>query len=574
MKYDVIVVGSGAGGGMVADNLTRAGIKVLMLEAGRSYDPRSETAMFHFPHQAPLRGESTPDKEMGFFDATIGGSSISGEPYTVADGTEFLWWRARMLGGRTNHWGRQVPRYGPDDFKTFTNTGREMDWPVSYDQMANYYDRTERLIGVFGPDENDAVYNSPMPPNSIRQMPPAPRISELLFAQACSKMGLKTHAHPTAILTKPLNGRSACLYATNCLRGCSIGAGFDSILGFINPARATGHLSLITEAVVVEVITDESGRKATGVRYVDKATNLRKEAYARVVVLAASTIETCRILLNSKQRMAPNGLGNSSGLVGKYLSDTTSTSLLVQLPQLENCPPHNEDGVSQPHIYAPWQLHGDEKTKAGADFSGGYKLEIDPYRGGRFGVPTMTGTFHDLLRTAKGYYGKTLKNHLRRCYGSVVGLRALGSMTLNENCYIEIDSTVRDKWGVPVPKVHWQWSDDDLRRQKHMHKTLHMVAENMKAVIIFDPFKDKVAARNPTMLAGSASHEVGGCRMGDNPINSVLNRWSQTWDVINLYVCDGAPFVTHAEKNPTLTIMALALRASDNIIQRLQRGEI
>ena len=563
--HDVIVVGSGAGGGMTAYTLAEAGVDVLMLEAGRRYDSETDAAMFQLPKEAPLRGESTPDKNDGYFDANIGGFEMPGQPYTT-EGDEFKWWRSRQLGGRTHHFGRQTPRYGPDDFKVFTETGREVDWPFTYEDIEPYYDRVETIMGLFSPDADEAVYNSPLSPNHIRQKPPAPRASEMLFEKACAKMGIKTMAHPTAILTSPLHGREACFYATNCIRGCSIGAAFDSVTSYIKPAEKTGNLTVVTEAVVYKILTDESGKKTTGVRYIDTNTGEHKDVHAKYVVLAPAAMESSRILLNS----APGGLANSSGMVGKYITDTMFTTLWIHIPALDNAPPHNEDGVSQPHVYAPWWLHGEEKKKAGADFSGGYKLEVDPYRGGRFGPPSMRATFAIMLHKQKGLFGKDLKNHMRKVYGSVLGIRILGAMTLNEDCYLTIDENIKDKWGVPVPKFHWKWSDEDFRRGEHANKSLHELAKNMGGTVIKDDFDESRAAGKFISTAGTTNHEIGGCRMGDDPKTSVVGVNSATWDVDNLYICDGAPFVTHVEKNPTLTIMAMAMRAADNIIERLQ----
>ncbi|MBT6036000.1 MAG: GMC family oxidoreductase [Kordiimonadaceae bacterium] len=574
-NHDVIVVGSGAGGGMMVHTLTKAGVNVLLLEAGRDFDPKTETAMFQWPREAPLRDQRTPDKNSGFFDATVnGGFNVDGQPYTT-EGEGFRWWRARQLGGRTHHFGRQTPRYGPDDFKSLTNTGRADDWPVSYDDMEPYYDRVEEVMGLFGPDPDEAVHNSPQSPNHIRQEPPAPRASELIFAKALKKMGIKTMAHPTAILTSPLHGRDACFYATNCIRGCSIGAAFDSVVSFINPAKETGKLTILTNAVVYKVLVNEDSNKATGVRYINSETEEHIDVHAKVVVLAPAAMETSRILLNSKTYNAPDGLANSSGAVGKYLSDTTGAGLPIQIPALENLPPHNEDGVSQPHLYAPWWLHGDDKKEGGdADFSGGYKLEVSPYGGGRFGPPGMDDTFRGMLIGKKGLYGKKLKDYMRRFYGSTMTIRCLGSMTVTADNYLTLDPQVKDKWGIPVPKFHWKWSDEDFRRTSHMYDSLYKLAENMGAVVLADRFEERRKSGKLSGPGGGTNHEVGGTRMGDDPKTSVLNKYSQTWDVNNLYVADGGPFVTHTEKNPTLTIMALSMRAGDNIIDRLKKGEL
>ncbi|MDB4309131.1 GMC family oxidoreductase [Porticoccaceae bacterium] len=567
--HEVIVVGSGAGGGMVAHNLTQAGVNVVMLEAGRKYNPRTETNMFGLPSQSPLRGERTPDKQGGFYDATIGGGEIPGEPYTKGDGNGQYWWRARMLGGRTNHWGRKTPRYGPDDFKTYTNTGREIDWPISYEDIAPYYDRVDALIGVFGANETEAQHNAPVTPNHIRQSPPEPKITELVFAKACGELGIKTRAAETAILTKPLGDRAACFYATDCSRGCSTGAGFDSVLGFINPALKTGRLDIIADAMVSKVLMDKQNKKAIGVRYIDKTTGDSKDIFARVIILAASTMATSRILLNSNNKKSPRGLANSSGLVGKYLADTSGAFLILQIPALENLPAQNEDGVYEHHLYAPWWLHGKSKEKAGADFSGGYQTTIKNHRSG---LPTM-GKLATISSLKKGLYGKRLKQHMRYYYGTTAILYCLGAVSLNENCKLTIDPKVKDQWGIPVPKVDWTSSHEDYQRLLHMYESLHKIAQQMGAIVISDPSVALKQAGKITDPVG-AVHETGGCRMGANPKTSVLNPWSQSWDVPNLYVADGAPFVTHPEKNPTLTIMALALRASDNIIKRLKENSL
>ncbi|MFW6084840.1 MAG: GMC family oxidoreductase N-terminal domain-containing protein, partial [Gemmatimonadota bacterium] len=368
-EYDVIIVGSGAAGGMSALILAVHGVKVLMLEAGRHYDPVTETPMFQLPSEAPLRGGWTPEKPFGFYDATVdGGWQVPGEPYSSAEDTNFLWWRARMLGGRTNHWGRISLRMGEYDFEPRTRDGLGFDWPMSYQDLAPYYDRTEALIGVYG--SNEGLENTPSSSPGVLLPPPAPRVHELLTRKAChEELDIPVIPSHLAILSEKqeadrlpaelfpnnplaqrvvgdsMRSRAACFWATHCGRGCSIKANFQSPTVVLPPALATGNLEIRTDAMVREVTVDDRGR-ATGVHYIDKRTRLDEHASAKLVVLAASACESARILLNSTSPRFPDGLANSSGLVGKYLMDTVGAGVGGQIPALENLPPHNQDGAS------------------------------------------------------------------------------------------------------------------------------------------------------------------------------------------------------------------------------------
>ncbi len=586
--YDVIIVGSGAGGGQTAFTLTMDGARVLMLEAGRRYDPARETPMFQTPDQAPLRDDGTPDKPFGFYDATIdGGWKVPGEPYTQTrtdDGGRFDWWRARMLGGRTNHWGRYSFRNGPYDFKPRTRDGLGFDWPISYDDMAPYYDKVEMLIGVYG--SNEGLENTPNSSPGCLLPPPKPLVSELLIADRSKRFNIPVVAGHRAVLTQTLDwktnsaklfpnnptaqqltadsmkARSACLWATPCGRGCSVKANYQSTTVHLPPALASGKLDIVTDAMVYEVTLDNSG-KASGVSFVDKKSGKHRQAKARVVVLAASSCETVRILLNSKSAAHPNGLANSSGKVGKYLMDTVGADLVGQVPLLEDLPPHNEDGASGGHLYAPWWLYKDAQ-KLG--FARGYHIEF----GGGRGMPGVdTGTGMEWL--THGSYGKKFKDDVRRYYGSMVYFSGRGEMIPNEHSYCEIDPVTKDKFGIPVLRFHWQWSEHETRQAAHMQKTFAQIIEAMGGKV-----RGKVESDGAKAIApgGSIIHEVGGAMMGASAKDSVLNAYCQTWDVPNLFVTDGAPFPSNADKNPTLTIMANAWRVSDHILARLRRKEV
>ncbi len=589
-EYDVIVVGSGAAGGQTAYTLAMEGVKVLMLEAGRDYDPVTETPMFNTLEQAPLRDSGTPDKPFGFYDATIdGGYEVPNEPYTQASDKseeQFMWWRSRMLGGRTNHWGRISLRNGPYDFKPRSRDGLGFDWPLTYDEVAPYYDKVESLIGVFG--TNEGLENTPNSPDGVLLPPPKARAAELLFHKHGRQMGLPVVPIHRAVLSKRLNAkripkwlhpnnpnaqrileqemnqRLACFWATYCTRGCSIKANYQSTTVHLPPALATGNLDIVTMAMARRVELDDSG-KASGVNFIDKVSGLDYTVKGRIVVLAASSCESVRILLNSKAPGRSEGLANSSGLLGKYLMDSVGASLSGQVPMLENLPPHNEDGAGGGHIYVPWWLYK-EQAAGKLDFPRGYHIETGNTRR----VPRVD-SFNFLAGRTGIAYGKRLKEEARRYYGSFVYYTGRGEMIPNDDCFCELDDSVKDKWGIPVLKFHWKWADSEVKQAAHMQQTFASVIEKLGGTVLSQPDPTGKKAIWP---GGRTIHEVGGAIMGEDSKTSVTNRYSQTWDVPNLFLTDGAPFCSNADKNPTLTIMALAWRAADAMMDQMKKGDI
>ena len=586
-SYDVIVVGSGAGGGMAAYLLAINGLKVLVLEAGRNYDPVRETPMFQLPKDAPLRGAGTSHKPFGFYDATVdGGWQVPGEPYTTAPGNEFMWWRSRMLGGRTNHWGRISLRMGEYDFKPKTRDGLGIDWPIEYKDLAPYYDKTEMLVGIYGGDED--LENTPRSSKGVLQPPPAPRGWELLVKKHCGPLGipvipihkailtarqdaatLPARLHPgnrlaQRVLAESMRSRQACFWATPCGRGCSIKANFQSTTVLLPPALATGNCDVICDAMVYEVTTGANG-KASGVRYVDRLTRTHHQVQGRVVVLAASACETARILLNSRSTAFPNGMANGSGLVGKYLMDTVGAGIQGQIPALENVPPHNEEGADGEHVYMPWWLYQDQAAGK-LDFARGYHIEF----GGGRRMPGP-GIFGGLESFTEGAYGARFKEAARRYYGSFLFFDGRGEMIPNEDSYCELDPNTVDQWGIPVLRFHWKWSDHETRQAAHMVKTFAGIIEAMGGKVVGTLRSDgaQVIARG-----GQIIHEVGTTQMGSDPRTSVLNASCQSWEVKNLFVADGAPFVSNADKNPTLSIMALAWRTMDHLMAEMKRGNV
>ena len=554
---DVVVIGSGAGGGTVTKVLADHGVPVTLLEAGPGLEPAKDFKEHLWPHEVGHRGAGDDaswyfgsKKSYNYFNAPNGYWEIDGEPYTVAEGSGFRWFRSRILGGRTNHYGRISLRFSDYDFRPYSHDGLGYDWPITYEDIAPYYDKAEAFLGVTGSREGLRTA-----PDGIFQPPPAPRVHEILAKRACGRLGIPCIPSRMAILTKPLNGRAACHYCGQCGRGCVTASNYSSSQVQIFPALKTGRVELITGAMVRELLTDQEGR-VTAVSYIDTATRTERQIRCRTVVLAASACESARLLLNSRSRRHPNGLANSSGVVGRFLTDNVGLSVAGYVPALEGLPKHNSDGFGGMHMYIPWWLWG-SKNK---DFARGYHVEIS----GGFGMPQL-GSFHSACQRHEGY-GEALKEKINREYGCFVSFHGRGEMIPNEHSYCEIDPGVVDRFGIPVLRFHFRWGEHEIRQARHMRTTFEEIIHGMGGT--------PSGGTRGISTGGEIIHELGTVRMGEDPRSSALNRYCQAHEVKNLFVADAAPFVSNPDKNPTLTITALAWRTADYVAEEMRKGNV
>ncbi len=568
-KYDAIIIGSGAGGGMATYVLANAGLKVCLIEAGPMYDPAKDSLQLKNPWESPRRGASTKFRPFGDFDGCYWGWEIDGEPYTQAEGSNWEWWRARMLGGRTNHWGRISLRFGPKDFKHKSVDGLGDDWPISYDDVKPYYDKIDRMLGLFG--TNEGLVDDP---DGIFMPPPKPRLHELFIKKAATNIGIPVIPSRMSILTKAVNkDRGSCFYCGQCNRSCKVYADFSSSSALVIPALQTGNVDLVTNAMAREILTNTEGL-ATGVSYINKEDMQEYQVEGRTVITAASACESARLLLNSKSPRHPNGLANSSDVVGKYLHDSTGADMGGIIPELFDRKRYNEDGVGGMHVYTPWWL--DNKK---LDFPRGYHIEYGggfgmPLYGFQWGIENLNGTYKVKGKQKDaGGYGASLKEDYRYFFGSHIGMAGRGEAIANADNYCEIDPSVVDIYGIPVLRFHTKYSDYEIKQAKHMKETFSEILHSMGAVITWGG--DDGPQNNYGLHApGNIIHEAGTVRMGNDAKTAPLNKWAQAHECKNLFNVDGGMFVSQGDKNITWTILALSMRTSEYIVDQLKKNNI
>lgn len=546
--FDALVIGSGATGGWAAKELCEAGMKVVMLEAGAHLNPERDFTEHTPVFKLKFRGLGSPtDPHRAgdeynrhlFVDETE-------NPYTTPKDKPFAWTRSRMVGGRSITWYRNVYRFSDLDFKAASLDGEGEDWPISYAELAPYYDKVEDFIGVSGSYENlsylpDGKF---LPPMALTQC-------ELHLQETSQRMGRPLFIGRTATLTVPHRGRPACHYCGPCSRGCRAGSYFSSPVSTLPAAQATGNFTLITDAIVRNITMDNEAL-ANGASYVDRNTREEKEIRARVVVLCASTLESTRILLNSATSRFSTGLGNSSGILGRYLQDHI-TGFVGQgvYPPLKRKRPST---ILRPNTFYIPRFRNLKGPDKGTSFIRGYG-----YQG--IGGQSL---YEHAFRVPG--FGKDFKNAIKFGQESVVGLIAFGEMVPRFENHVSLDPNKKDAWGIPVLNIECTWGPNDLAMLKD--------AREQGLALLTQGGVNMFSTSHDTPAPGSAVHEVGTARMGKNPKTSVLNGYNQMHDIPNLFVTDGSSFVTNPCQNPTLTMMALTARACEYIVRSAQNGTL
>jgi choline dehydrogenase-like flavoprotein len=539
---DVVVIGSGASGGMAAYNLTQKGVKVVLLDAGDTFD-RSKYWTHVLPFEADARVQRGDGPPPFFLDTKE-------QPYITPEGRPFSLVRVWGRGGKTNVWGRVSLRMSDLNFAAAEKDGWGIPWPIRYADIAPYYDRVEDLIGVFGGDDDSEV----LPGSKHLMPPPKRRCVEVFLGKAFEKLRIPLVSMRRANLTRPHRGFPACHYCGACGEGCDTASFFNSADHLIPFALETGNLEIRSNAVAARILVDDRGL-ASGAQYFERHTGAEREVKARVVVVGASAMDSTRILLNSKSTHFPNGIGNGSDQLGRNFCEQIMVHVRAYLPQLYGRGYTNDDGADGGHIYMPRFNHLPGHTR---DYLRGFGMQF-------WGSGSQT-TAVEAARHLPGF-GASFKAEVKRRYPSLLSLHPFGEVLPRPENRVTLDGSRTDRYGVPLMKIDVTFGENEWKMRKHMYDTCEEVLHTLGAEIV--PID-----REANDVPGSAIHEHGTCRMGKDPKTSVLNGFNQMHEVKNVFVVDGSAFTSSSEKNPTLTILALSWRATDYLAEEMRTGRI
>jgi choline dehydrogenase-like flavoprotein len=554
-RFDVLIIGSGASGGWAAKRLSEAGLKVAILEAGRPQSAANFTEhkpvfelKYHNLTKEPLR-KRQPIQSKVYAISEYNHDWFCDdldEPYSTPAHKPYNWLgRTRMVGGRTNVWGRVSLRYSDLDFKAASRDGYGEDWPLTYQELAPYYDLVERYVGVTGMAEG----LDQLPDGQF--LPPMPfKCQELQFRERVKdKFGRTVTISRAANLTQAHNGRKPCHYCGPCERGCMTHSYFNASFTTVTDALQSGNCTLLTNAMVAKVLMDPSTQRARGVEYVDRETRATREVYGKVVIVCAQTQESTRILFNSATPQHPGGLGNSSGVLGHYFtSHPTYAGGSGEFSAFGEKP--SMGGPVRPvGIYIP-RFRNLRKDPPYKKFLRGYGYEGYTGVGFNYGAPG---------------YGDAYKLALREPRATL-SISGYVEMLPRWDNFLEIDPNLKDAYGISAIRIHMANGENEAAMLKEVDESACEMLESAGAKNV----RPHVWPEVPYW----AAHETGTARMGVDPKKSVLNGFQQTHDVKNLFVMDASSFPSNPAQNPTLTIMALCVRSCDYLMQEMKRGEL
>lgn len=556
-EFDAIVVGSGISGGWAAKELCEKGLKTLVLERGRDVKhvqdyPTANTPPWQFDHRGLASKEVQENyyvqKKTAAFNESTKHFFVNDKenPYTTPANKEFRWHRGYQVGGRSLIWGRQSYRLSQMDLEANAKEGIAVDWPIRYDDLAPWYDYVEQFVGISGQNERleqlpDGKFLPPMEMYCVEK-----KVKSAIEKNWTDRM---MTIGRTANITNNHKGRVACQYRNLCSRGCPYGAYFSSNSSTLPAAAATGNMTLRPNSIVESVIFDKEKNQATGVRVIDSETSETKEYYAKVIFLCASTLGSTWIMLNSKSDPFPNGLGNTSGMLGKNLMDHHFQ--VFSTAEFDGFEDKYHYGYRPNGIYVPRFRNMQEKHP---DFVRGYGFQGGAARQG-WGRGNR-----------KAGFGAEFKDSLMQPGPWTMTLMGFGECLPYEDNKVELNHNVTDKWGLPTLHISCEFKENEYAMRKDMAITSHEMLEAAggKNVQTFD--KDDVP--------GFGIHEMGTARMGRDPKTSVLNGNNQLHDIPNVFVTDGSAMASSACQNPSLTYMALTARAADFAVTQLKKGNL
>lgn len=556
-EFDAIVVGSGITGGWAAKELTERGLKVLMIERGPMIEHRVDYKTEHTPPwELSFRGRG--DEQLMKLDYPVqrnaGGALnewtaahfVNDREHPYQATKPFNWIRGYQLGGRSLIWGRQCYRWSDLDFGANLADGHGADWPIRYADLAPWYDHVESFIGVSG-----SVENLPQLPDGKFQPPMSMNIVETRLAKAIAAkyQDRRMIIGRTANLTQERPGRAPCQYRGICARGCSYGAYFSTQSSTLPAARATGRLTVLPDTVVDNLVFDAAAKRVTAVRVLDTKTRVRKQISAKIIFLCAGSINSLSVLLRSKSAAAPEGLGNSSGRLGRYFMDHALTmSAIARIPGFDA---HAYFGNRPNGIVIPRYFN---TTTRHQELLRGFSFQGMAFRAG------WPRGFHS------AGLGEPFKAGLRRPGEWRMLLGGFAEALPVASNRVTLDPVKVDQYGMPQTRIDFAYSKNDLE----LLKVAERDAIEMVKLVGGEVLKSSV---DPGP-GGTAIHEMGGAAMGRDPATSVLNAHNQLHDAANVFVTDGAAMASSACQNPSLTYMALTARAAAGAVDKLKLGQV